>query len=56
MMTALEQLAHGDSVGNVADAVGCKAPSSLIAALSASFDTTPTAYFQDMQDRRASKE
>ena len=56
MITALEQLAHGDSVSNVAYAVGYQTPSSFIAAFRASFGTTPTAYFQDIHDRRASKE
>jgi AraC-like DNA-binding protein len=53
MITALEQLAHGDSVSNVADAVGYETPSSFIAAFRATFGTTPTAYFQDVHDRRA---
>jgi AraC-like DNA-binding protein len=56
MITALEQLAHGDSVSNVAYAVGYETPSSFIAAFRASFGTTPTVYFQDLHDRRASKE
>jgi AraC-like DNA-binding protein len=56
MITALEQLAHGDSVSNVAYAVGYETPSSFIAAFRATFGTTPTAYFQDMHDRRAGKE
>jgi AraC-like DNA-binding protein len=56
MIAALEQLAHGDSVSNVAYAVGYETPSSFIAAFRASFGTTPTAYFHDMQGRRASKE
>jgi AraC-like DNA-binding protein len=46
MIVALEQLAHGESVGNVADAVGYESPSSFIAAFRATFGTTPTAYFQ----------
>jgi AraC-like DNA-binding protein len=46
MIAALEQLAHGDSVSNVADAVGYETPSSFIAAFRASFGTTPTAYFR----------
>jgi AraC-like DNA-binding protein len=53
MIAALEQLAHGDSVGNVAYAVGYETPSSFIAAFRASFGATPTAYFHDMQGRRA---
>jgi AraC-like DNA-binding protein len=53
MINALEQLAHGDSVSNVADAVGYETPSSFIAAFRATFGTTPTAYFQDVHDRRA---
>jgi AraC-like DNA-binding protein len=56
MITALERLAHGDGVGNVADAVGYETPSSFIAAFRDSFGTTPTAYFQDLHGRRASKE
>ncbi len=56
MITALEQLAHGDSVSNVAYAVGYETPSSFIAAFRDSFGTTPTAYFQDMHDLRAGKE
>jgi AraC-like DNA-binding protein len=53
MIAALEQLAHGDSVGDVAYAVGYETPSSFIAAFRASFGTTPTAYFRDMQGPRA---
>jgi AraC-like DNA-binding protein len=56
MITALEQLAHGDSVSDVAYAVGYETPSSFIAAFRASFGTTPTAYFQDVHHPRASKE
>jgi AraC-like DNA-binding protein len=56
MITALEQLANGDSVGHVAYAVGYETPSSFIAAFRASFGTTPTAYFQGMHDRHASEE
>jgi AraC-like DNA-binding protein len=52
MIAALELLAHGDSVSNVAFAVGYETPSSFIAAFRASFGTTPTSYFQDMRDRR----
>jgi AraC-like DNA-binding protein len=52
MITALELLAHGDSVSNVAYAVGYETPSSFIAAFRASFGTTPTAYFHDVHDRR----
>jgi len=55
MITALEQLAHGDSVSNVAFAVGYETPSSFIAAFRDTFGTTPTAYFQDVHDRRAGK-
>jgi len=55
MITALEQLAHGDSVSNVADAVGYESPSSFVAAFRASFGTTPTAYFQDTHDGRGGK-
>jgi AraC-like DNA-binding protein len=55
MITALEQLAHGDSVSNVAYAVGYETPSSFIAAFRATFGTTPTAYFQDTHDRTASR-
>lgn len=46
MLVALEQLANGESVGNVADAVGYESPSSFIAAFRVVFGTTPTAYFQ----------
>jgi AraC-like DNA-binding protein len=53
MIIALEQLAHGESVSNVASAVGYESPSSFIAAFRASFGTTPTAYFQDIRDRPA---
>jgi AraC-like DNA-binding protein len=53
MMVALEYLAHGDSVSNVAYAVGYETPSSFIAAFKASFGTTPTAYFQDTLHHRA---
>jgi len=53
MITALEQLAHGDSVSNVAYAVGYETPSSFIAAFRASFDTTPTAYFQETSHRHS---
>jgi AraC-like DNA-binding protein len=53
MITALEQLAHGESVSNVAYAVGYETPSSFIAAFKASFGTTPTAYFQDTSHRHA---
>jgi AraC-like DNA-binding protein len=56
MIAALEHLAHGESVSNVAYAVGYETPSSFIAAFRALFGTTPTAYFQDMHDRRAGKE
>jgi AraC-like DNA-binding protein len=52
MIAALERLAHGDGVTNVAYAVGYESPSSFIAAFRASFGTTPTAYFQDTHDRR----
>ncbi len=51
MMVALEQLAHGGSVSNVAYAVGYETPSSFIAAFRDLFGTTPTAYFRDMHDR-----
>ena len=51
MLVALEQLAHGGSVSNVAYAVGYETPSSFIAAFRDSFGTTPTAYFRDMHDR-----
>ncbi len=55
MITALELLAHGESVSNVADAVGYEAPSSFIATFRDSFGTTPTAYFQDVHDRRSNE-
>jgi AraC-like DNA-binding protein len=48
-------LAHGDSVSNVAYAVGYETPSSFIAAFRASFGTTPTAYFQAVHDRSSRK-
>ena len=56
MITALEQLAHGDSVGDVAYAVGYETPSSFIAAFKDSFGTTPTAYFRDVHDRHSGQE
>jgi AraC-like DNA-binding protein len=56
MIAALEQLAHGEGVSNVAHAVGYETPSSFIAAFRASFGTTPTAYFQDFHDRSPSKQ
>ena len=56
MIIALEQLAYEDSVSNVAHAVGYETPSSFIAAFRATFGTAPTAYFQDMHDRRAGEE
>ena len=56
MITALEKLANGDNVGNVAYAVGYESPSSFIAAFKDSFGTTPTSYFENMSNRRASKE
>jgi AraC-like DNA-binding protein len=55
MITALEQLAQGESVSNVAYAVGYESPSSFIAAFRDSFGTTPTAYFRDAHDRRANE-
>jgi AraC-like DNA-binding protein len=55
MIAALEQLAHGNTVSNVAYAIGYETPSSFIAAFRASYGTTPTAYFQDMHDRRAGR-
>ncbi|WP_346352168.1 AraC family transcriptional regulator [Oceanimonas sp. AH20CE76] len=45
MMMALEQLAHGESVANVAHAVGYESPSSFIAAFRSAFGTTPSRYF-----------
>lgn len=45
MMTALEQLAHGESVANVAHAVGYESPSSFISAFRVAFGTTPARYF-----------
>ncbi len=45
MITALEQLAHGESVSNVAFAVGYESPSSFIAAFRSVFGTTPSRYF-----------
>ena len=56
MITALEKLANGDSVSNVADAVGYESPSSFIAAFKDSFGTTPPSYFKNMHNRRVSKE
>lgn len=49
MMTALEQLAHGESVANVAHGVGYESPSSFIAAFRTAFGTTPSRYF-DVQN------
>jgi AraC-like DNA-binding protein len=46
MLVALEQLANGESVSNVAHAVGYETPSSFIAAFRSTFGTTPTAYFR----------
>jgi AraC-like DNA-binding protein len=40
MIIVLEQSAHGDSVSNVAHAVGYETPSSSIAAFRASFGTS----------------
>lgn len=45
MIVALEQLAQGDAVGNVACAAGYGSPSSFIAAFRAMFGTTPARYF-----------
>lgn len=45
MVTALEQLAHGESVTNIAYAVGYESPSSFIAAFRSTFGTTPSHYF-----------
>jgi AraC-like DNA-binding protein len=56
MITALEKLANGDSVSNVAFAVGYESPSSFIAAFKDSFGTTPTSYFENMHNRRVSKQ
>ena len=56
MITALEKLANGDSVSSVADAVGYESPSSFIAAFKDSFGTTPTSYFENMHNRRVSKQ
>jgi AraC-like DNA-binding protein len=53
MITAPEQLAPGDSVSNVAYAVGYETPSSFKAAFKASFGTTPTAYFRDTSHRHS---
>lgn len=47
MLVALEQLAHGESVGNAAHAVGYENPSSFIVTFRATFGTTPSVYFQD---------
>ena len=55
MITALEKLANGDRVSNVADAVGYESPSSFIAGFKDSFGTTPTSYFENMHNRRVSK-
>ena len=55
MIAALELLAQGESVSNVADAVGYESPSSFIATFKDSFGTTPTAYFQGVDDRRSSE-
>src|SRR5271170_1161162 len=56
MITALEKLANGDSVGNVAYAVGYESSSSFVAAFRDTFGTTPTSYFQDMHGPHTSKE
>jgi AraC-like DNA-binding protein len=45
-----------DSVSNVDDEVGYESPSSFIAAFEDSFGTTPTSYFENMHNRRVSKE
>ena len=45
MIAALEQLANGESVSNVALAVGYESPSSFIAAFREMFGTTPARYF-----------
>jgi AraC-like DNA-binding protein len=45
MIAALELLAHGEGVGNVAFAVGYESPSSFVAAFRAMFGTTPARYF-----------
>lgn len=46
MIAALERLAHGESVGSVAFAVGYESPSSFVAAFRAMFGTTPGRYFE----------
>jgi AraC-like DNA-binding protein len=56
MIAALERLAHGESVSNVAYAVGYETPSSFIVAFRASFGTTPAAYFRDTYVRLASED
>jgi AraC-like DNA-binding protein len=55
MITALEKLANGDTVGNVAYAVGYESPSSFVAAFRDAFGTTPTSYFENVRNRRSSK-
>ncbi|MGP2836205.1 AraC family transcriptional regulator [Serratia nevei] len=45
MIVALELLAHGESVGNVAFAVGYESASSFVATFRAMFGTTPARYF-----------
>lgn len=56
MIAALEKLANGNSVSNVADAVGYESPSSFNAAFRDSFGTTPASYFKNVHNRHASKE
>jgi AraC-like DNA-binding protein len=55
MITALEKLANGDTVGNVAYAVGYESPSSFVAAFRDTFGTTPTSYFENVRNQRSSK-
>ncbi|MGW9064929.1 helix-turn-helix domain-containing protein [Achromobacter animicus] len=46
LLTALEQLAYGESVTNVALDVGYESASSFVAAFKAVFGTTPARYFK----------
>jgi AraC-like DNA-binding protein len=55
MITALEKLANGHTVGNVAYAVGYESPSSFVAAFRDTFGTTPTSYFENVRNQRSSK-
>lgn len=51
MMIALERLAYGDSVGDVAYNIGYESPSSFITAFRQTFGTTPARYFDIQGDQ-----